>query len=238
MRVNIECFPLKSPWPKAETPAHRRRHSPFRVSYDALWYDVERELEHASARAPWCEFDMDRTQFRKLDTRPFANASRRTPKVMLSFEKGDLGRLYFPCDRYLTWEGNLRAISLTLEALRRIDRYGATAGEQYRGFRRLTAGGGATFAPPTGGIVFDIEAWERTLTPMVAADFLAGLNPEVAPELRSSLAQLTLMSDGVRRSVIANALKATHPDQGGDRIAFEKVQAARRVLDGKVETGV
>jgi hypothetical protein len=50
------------------------------------------------------------------------------------------GELTWTAKRYARWEDNLRAIALTLENLRAIDRYGATAGEQYRGFMALPAG--------------------------------------------------------------------------------------------------
>lgn len=40
-----------------------------------------------------------------------------------------------------SWEDNLRAIALALEALRKVDRYGVTRrGEQYTGWKQLTAG--------------------------------------------------------------------------------------------------
>jgi hypothetical protein len=43
---------------------------------------------------------------------------------------------YFPA-----WQNNVRAIALALEALRKVDRYGVTRGnEQYTGFRALGSG--------------------------------------------------------------------------------------------------
>lgn len=49
-------------------------------------------------------------------------------------------RLVFATDAYALWEHNVRAIALTLEALRAVDRYGTTGGRQYAGFRQLQAG--------------------------------------------------------------------------------------------------
>lgn len=48
-----------------------------------------------------------------------------------------------PCDKYNDWEANLRAIALTLEHLRAVERYGATTEkqEQYTGWLRLPAAG-------------------------------------------------------------------------------------------------
>lgn len=46
------------------------------------------------------------------------------------------------CDRFVTWEDNLRAITKTLESLRAVDRYEVIeGGEQYQGFKQITARG-------------------------------------------------------------------------------------------------
>jgi len=48
-----------------------------------------------------------------------------------------------PCDSFRDWEANLRAIALSLEHLRAVDRYGVTTEEeeQYTGWLRLPAAG-------------------------------------------------------------------------------------------------
>jgi hypothetical protein len=62
--------------------------------------------------------------------------------VVLSFDSPK-GAISMPCDRYRYWQDNLRAIALSLEALRAVDRYGVTRGnEQYRGWARLESGNG------------------------------------------------------------------------------------------------
>jgi hypothetical protein len=48
------------------------------------------------------------------------------------------GPLRYGCDTFTTYEANLRAIALALEALRLVDRYGVTKrGEQYKGWLAL-----------------------------------------------------------------------------------------------------
>ena len=43
------------------------------------------------------------------------------------------------------WQANVRAVALTLESLRAVDRYGVSQhGEQYRGWQALPAGDGPT----------------------------------------------------------------------------------------------
>ncbi len=64
------------------------------------------------------------------------------PGVILTFESPK-GNISMPCDRYTDWKDNLRAIALSLEALRAVDRYGVTRGnEQYRGWAQLPASNG------------------------------------------------------------------------------------------------
>lgn len=49
-------------------------------------------------------------------------------------------RVVLATDAYELWQHNVRAIALSLKALRDMERYGATQGRQYAGFRQLTAG--------------------------------------------------------------------------------------------------
>lgn len=58
------------------------------------------------------------------------------------------GPMLYRCDRYVSrwasqgpdWQQNVRAIAKTLEALRAVDRYGASSsGEQYAGYRQIAS---------------------------------------------------------------------------------------------------
>lgn len=81
-----------------------------------------------------------------------ANARPASPGVELAFDSQH-GPLIYRCDLFTRtaygsatqpWQDNVRCIALTLESLRAVDRYGATAsGEQYRGFKALGAGTGS-----------------------------------------------------------------------------------------------
>ena len=76
----------------------------------------------------------------------YRNVSERyqptKPGVILTFESPK-GNISMPCDRYDFWQDNLRAIALSLEALRAVDRYGVTRGnEQYRGWTQIGNGNG------------------------------------------------------------------------------------------------
>lgn len=61
------------------------------------------------------------------------------PGVILTFDS-KYGPLSYPTDRFQFWRANVRAIAVSLENLRRVDRYGVTnTGEQYSGFKQLAA---------------------------------------------------------------------------------------------------
>ena len=67
---------------------------------------------------------------------------------MLAFES-DYGPLQYATDTFTSWQDNLRAIALSLEALRAVNRYGVSRhGEQYRGWRQLTTGSDDTHGIP------------------------------------------------------------------------------------------
>ena len=65
------------------------------------------------------------------ERRPFG------PGVVVSYDLPN-GSLSFPLRYVLTFDENLRAIGLSLQALRAVDRYGVTKrGEQFTGWKRL-----------------------------------------------------------------------------------------------------
>ena len=190
-------------WPGKLT-ANRTRSqfsAPWRATLDLL----DRELWHlgpAGRNAPAVLQIAMREQDFRLDGMPRANARPEHPGVILAIESTK-GPLSFPCDRFLTWQDNLRAIALSLEALRRIDRYGITPNaEQYTGWKQLP-GGGAANAP---------SAADAEMVILSYADLPIG--------------EATSLDQAYRRAR-ANA----HPDRrGGDRAAWDAVEAAAEVL--------
>lgn len=121
-------------WPGVRTKNSQR--SRFDSSYRQTMELLERELRHLQARHVVIQLDCDEREIRR-DGLPRADARVRGPGVVLSFESSK-GAISFPCDTYLDWQDNLRAIALALEALRAVDRYGVTQnGEQYRGWTAL-----------------------------------------------------------------------------------------------------
>ncbi|WP_345434830.1 hypothetical protein [Microbacterium gilvum] len=142
----------------------------------------------------------------RLDGKPRAQAKAAHPGVILSFDS-KVGHLSYPCDTFTTWQDNLRAVALALEALRKVDRYGVTKrGEQYRGFLAIEA-----TAVPDGFATAD--------------DALAYLGKF----LGLGHAEMKVIPGVVARA-LRRAQRDTHPDRGGDEVAFHRVSLAEAKL--------
>lgn len=125
-----------------------RKNSQFSASWSSTLNLLDRELGYLDADHVVIGMDIDESEIR-LDGRPRASAHPRTPAVEIAFDS-KYGPLIYRCDEYTAgyrgeradaWQHNVRAIALTLEALRAVDRYAASAkGEQYRGYRAIESG--------------------------------------------------------------------------------------------------
>jgi len=204
-------------WPGTLTPSDQQKASPFvstqrrtdregrqswqrrEVSLTDTLALLDRELTALRAEEIALLIAIPRDQFR-LDGRPRADAKPAHPGVILSFTT-KVGHLSYPCDTFTTWQGNLRAIALALEALRKVDRYGVTPhGEQYRGFLAIEASAGAASTSAD-----EAEAWIRRYA-------------EVGPLLSIDRA-------------LTRAKRLAHPDMNGGSVEqFVEVQRMERVL--------
>lgn len=199
--IDARFVPMEK-WPTEKS--KRRVKSPFGVTFARMLNDLERELKHLGAKEIVVQAHLRRDQIRN-DGWPRSGERPSEPGIILSFIKRGGEEISFPCDTYLSWESNLRAISLTLTALRSIDRYGVTQrAEQYKGWAKL---------PP---------ASDR----MSAKDAIAfiQLYSGIAPTTPDSLVE------AYRR-----AARALHPDAGGNQnqfILLGKAQAALKAEYG------
>lgn len=135
--MNARFVPVET-WPGEKRRPSLRRNSPFRGSWQNTLVTLDRELEHLGARNVVVQAYLSADDIR-LDGWPRAGVSPREPGVIVSFEtKG--GAFSFPCDTYIHYQDNLRAIALALAALRAVERYGVTRhSEQYKGWAKLPA---------------------------------------------------------------------------------------------------
>lgn len=133
MGITVQFEPLAT-WPRAQTPSHRRKRSaPFKVGFERCLKDLLHEIELLRASRLIVRLAIDPSEIRR-DGFPYANALPRHPGIIVAAPTR-FGAKQWACDRFWSWQDNLRAIGLTLERLRLVDLYGVTAGgEQYAGF--------------------------------------------------------------------------------------------------------
>lgn len=204
----------------------------FRASWADSLSLLRDELDKIDAKEPTLFVDVAPSGITRGGQLAGGITSARTPGVRLDFLKPTrrAGRTEnvpasFPCARYWTAHHNVRAIALTLDALRAVDRYGATteAGEQYTGFLRLPGPGGVNttsiqLSPERAAKVL-VEAHPefREKTPMVQAAVAGGLLTMVASEAVAFARE---------------ARNAAHPDagKGGTDQMFAAVNAAFEVF--------
>lgn len=111
--------------------------SQFQATYGKTLKDLERELGHLDAHSITIQAGFPNDRIR-ADGWPYSSARPEHPGVILQFMKGK-EMLTFRSLKFQTFEDNLRAICLTMDALRRVDRYGVVEGEQYQGFKQIEA---------------------------------------------------------------------------------------------------
>ena len=181
-----------------------RKSATFRATWDKTLDLVEYELNRIAARNIVIEAGFAMNQIRN-DGWPYAKVRPTHPAVRLSFTSRGKP-MAFPCDTFDSIDDNLRAIALTLESLRAIDRYGVSQdAEQYKGWMALPA-------PKTG-----------PMTREEAARFLV-----VHGNIHVSAHHTDL--EAVRKAY-RNAAKSLHPDGGGTHEQFTRLQEAVKVLE-------
>lgn len=203
-------FPIRpfEPGFRAKPPmAYSRFDSTYTQTIDLL----ARELSFLDASNITVLMDVEEREVRQ-DQQLRANARPKSGAVGITFNSKH-GPLRYQTEMYRDWQDNLRAIALSLEALRKVDRYGVSqSGEQYRGWGALPAG----FALST----------EMTLTQ--AADFLIEYG-EWGGE-RGRIEDL-IEDPYVAQAYYKEAAKRLHPDTGGDADKFKQLTIAKAVLD-------
>lgn len=158
--VEIEFRPMDhSTW--VDDGAPDRKRSTFKVAFYENVRLLKREIANLGADFAVLEIDYDGCDLR-LDGMPRAGTKAKSPRVRVSFEAPSIGPLCYMCDTYRDWHSNLRAISLTLERLRAIERYGATRNQQqYRGWAALPekSGGAIRSKDEAAKFLLDVSAF-------------------------------------------------------------------------------
>lgn len=166
---------------------------------------LDREIWHLGGQSADLMADLSPAYIRR-DGGARSDAKQRThPGVIVAFECKH-GPLSYPCDRFWTWQDNLRAIALALEHLRAVERYGVTRrGEQYTGWAQLPAPSNQTDA-------MNVEQ---------AQEFISKHSGGMFPVEKESL----------YRAYRIAALHL-HPDKStGSKELFQKLSKAKEILE-------
>lgn len=118
--MSVSRYPLAWPagWPRAKS----RRSAQFKVDYEKAVRELGWEIERLGGKYPV----LSTNQELRLDGTPRRDKSPGDPGVAVYFElKGQ--QKVFACDTFYTVKDNIRAVGLTIEALRAIERFGASA---------------------------------------------------------------------------------------------------------------
>jgi hypothetical protein len=146
-------------WNDPPTPKAERQLSPFKTDYQSTLDLLFREARMLDATLLVLQVDLKARDIRTSDGLPRSDARYGSnPGVIVSFDSR-YGALRYSTDTYTDWKSNLRAIALSLEALRAVDRRGVSKrGEQYRGW---TAVGSARPGQGPFTSQADAETWMR-----------------------------------------------------------------------------
>lgn len=212
------------------TPKHDRDGNPFERKdlYERTLSQLRDELTKLGATSGHLQLvlgsgNADLRQDGQLRSR----ANIVHPGVCLTVVTADHGTLVYTCDQFESrwsndppgWQINLRAITLGLHDLRRLDRYGiAKRGQQYAGFRELGSG------TAMGGATQSREQVARYLATM------AGWDPDGPDTITGLLTDPGHVHDAYRA-----ASKRNHPDVGGNTTQQAYINTAR---DHLLETAV
>jgi hypothetical protein len=185
--------------------------SQFMVTWTTVLDLLEREYDFLDGERLVIEVDVREDQIRN-DGMIRSGAAASSPGARIAFES-KFGPIIMATDRFVhrpygskmqqDWQHNVYAIALSLEALRKVDRYGVTKrGEQYTGWKAI---GGAPEPP----------------SPLEAIGVLAAILNASHSDVNADLPR------AIRR---AKAL--AHPDRNnGHRVQWDQVEEAARVLE-------
>lgn len=196
----MTSYPLSWPEGQPRTPSHRRREAQFRQELGRARDDLVRELRRLNAR----DIVISTNVPTRRDGLPYADMREPSdPGVAVYFNRrraAPIGAEWRPyviaCDSYRKVKWNLRAVGVTVESLRAIERHGSSAmmEQAFAGFAALPPGASAD--EPV------IEPWWVVL----------GVHRAATPE-------------EVRRAYVALA-RTHHPDVGGDVARMARINRA------------
>lgn len=158
-----QAYPLQ--WPEGTPRTKARRPGQFKVSFAKARDSLMFALDAIGARLPVLSTNVEL----RLDGMPRAGMRNPDdPGVAVYFQDRHRRQLVLACDKWLLVEHNIRAIALTIEAMRGMDRWGvAQASDRvFTGFAALPPPGDPHWTivlglDPTANAGQVQEAWKR-----------------------------------------------------------------------------
>lgn len=207
--VRVVTRPLTS-WPGELRTPFQRRQAPFTAPWPTTQDLLQREARMIGGRDVVVQLAVHEGEIRR-DGWPYARAHACHPGVTVVVPESRHGRLSWSTDRYERWQDNVRAVGLSMEALRAADRHGVMQGRQYAGFRELGSG------EPD-------DDWRPSVEE--AAQYIVSLAGWDDAAWRQVIDDAHTRSQAFR-----DAAKVCHPDVGGLPDVFARLQIAVDVVD-------
>lgn len=205
-------------------PERARKNSQFDSTWTQTLTLLQREVSLLLGKNLVIEVDVTEAEMR-LNGELRSSARPASPAVVVAFDSTRHGPQLFRADKYVApsykagpgWHHNVRAVALTLEYLRAVDRHGAAeTGQQYTGFRAIE--GGRPLPPPT-------------MSREEAAKVVSRWSGETPADGRVPWDVIILDSAAAARAM-KRAKARTHPDTGAARVDWDLVNEACRALLG------
>jgi hypothetical protein len=136
-------------WPT--TPGYDRKSGGFQVTYEEAASQLADELDRLGVTDGFISTD----QPVRISGTPDRTRQPGTPGVAVYFERHGKS-LCIPCDKFSSVRDNIRAVGLTLESIRRMERYGTSQTVE-------AAMSGFTAIPATAGPSVGPRAWHDVL---------------------------------------------------------------------------
>jgi hypothetical protein len=194
-------------WADRTDPHQRERTSKFSVTLASAISDIETELEDRLGVDDWRLSTA--APHRKKDGRPYADANPDDSAAVVRWSM-DGEQYCVAADQYTGLRDNIRALGLYLEEKRKMSNRPVTTGQSEFATARLPSGDGegstgddVVVAGPGHGL--DEEPHE-----------VLGVAPDASDDV----------VEAVARRLAANA----HPDNGGDREEFQRIQQAKEAM--------
>lgn len=202
--MKIRCRPLST----HVAAGGRRRTSPFDATWPATLRLLSTEARRLEADEVVIELDVPESGIR-LDGWPYANARASSPDVTVWLIGTVHGDLCYATGSFDSWQANVRAVALGLEALRKVTRYGiSSSGQQYVGWKAIGPGYDASTVEDAALLLARWSGAKECVVPRWWKD------------------------EGARAVVFRRAKARAHPDApDGSHDAFLEVERGCKVLE-------